>query len=62
MTPQNFDRAVRGVIRFRDGWASRGDLTRIRTLYGEGPAREQYALLVQLAGLVDPPAPQVSWW
>ena len=63
MQPANFDRAVQGVIRFRGrrGDASRGDLCRIRALFGEQRARELWQEQARTLGFQSPRFPNV-WW
>ena len=64
MQPDNFERAVRGGIRFRGaaGQCARGDVQRLRALFGEEVARAQWRYLAALYGHDNPPAPNVPWW
>ena len=64
MHPANFERAARGIIRLRGGRgnASRGDVHRIRTLFGESIARARWAQQCAARGFTNPPHPDVWWW
>ena len=63
--PDNFERAVLGIIRFRGAHgdrARRGDVERIKSLSGPAVARTQWTSYVLSMGLHQAPVPRVSWW
>ena len=65
MREDNFDRAMAGCIRFfgMRGDASRGDVDRIRKLFGAEVARAQWAIQAARVGIPLPaPVPKVPWW
>ena len=64
MREHNFARAAASVVRLHapSGKASRGDMTRVRRIWGDTRARQAWRAAVEASNYANPPLPNLPWW